>query len=217
MRLSRIITALVAGLAVAGVPTAAGAAQPYPPQPPALTANPATVNVGQNTTLVGTGFGANELVRLDFAFTPLAAPAPGARVERNSGGTGAMAPPALPVVAKDGHDGGNDHGGNGRRCDRAIAPITVQADAEGGFTRVVSFPCQGRILVTATGLSTGRTATTTITVIRPQPGLPVTGSDVSKPLAVGSGLLIVGALLVLLTVVRYRRNRRREQALEPLG
>jgi hypothetical protein len=210
MRLSRIITAFVAGLAVAGAPTAAGAAQPYPPQPPALTATVTTVGVGENTTLIGTGFGANELVRLDFSFTPLALRAPGGQpAQLDSGGTGAMAPiAAAGVLADEGHDGGRDH-----RCNEAIPSITVRADADGRFTRVVSFRCQGRILVTATGLTTGRTASVTITVIKHQPGLPVTGSNVGQQIALGGGLLVVGVLLVLMTVAWRRRNRRHDGAL----
>ncbi|MEV4755993.1 hypothetical protein AB0J86_12875 [Micromonospora sp. NPDC049559] len=193
MRLSRIITALVAGLAVAGVPAAAGAAQPYPPQPPSLTATDTTVEIGQATTLIGTGFGANELVRLDFTFTPLAARAPGAQPARvETGGMGAMAPASLELK-----------GGP------AIPSTTVRANSEGRFTKVVKFHHAGQVLVTATGLSTARVASVTITVFRPQPGLPVTGSSVGSQLAVGGGLLATGVLLVLMTVV-WRRRRRQD-------
>jgi hypothetical protein len=194
MRLSRIITALVAGLAVAGAPTAAGAAQPYPPQPPALTATDPTVSPGEPTTLIGTGFGPNELVRLDFAFTPLAARAPGSAPGRqDTGGVGAMVPVAYQAPA-----------------DYTIPSITVRADGDGRFTRVVEFSRQGRITVTATGLTTGRVATYTISVVRAQPGLPVTGGDLGTPLTVGTGLLVAGVLMVLLTVLWRRRNRRND-------
>jgi len=100
MRLSRIITALVAGLAVAGAPTAAGAAQPfppqpsYPPQPPSLTANPATINLGQTTTLVGVNFGGNEVVDIVVSRTPLNAAGvlDGQSARRGGGGARAMGP-----------------------------------------------------------------------------------------------------------------------------
>ena len=85
MRLSRIIMALTVGLAVAAVPTAAGAAQPqppvYPPNSASLTVSPTTIRLGETFTLRGSGFAPNESVRIDVAISglPQAAPAEGPR------------------------------------------------------------------------------------------------------------------------------------------
>ncbi|MFC8849089.1 MULTISPECIES: hypothetical protein [unclassified Micromonospora] len=221
MRLSRIIMALTIGLAVVAAPTAAGAAQPqptpsptgslqptpYPPQPPVLTVNPSTVNVGQTVTLTGAGFGPNEVVDITVTITPLAAGLPGqATVRRSDGSTVAMAPVAF----------------------RAAAPthFTVVTDAAGTFTTPYTPDTPGQYLFTAVGQTTGRTASATLTVLgQPQPSpsptyhptykpwpphggkLPVTGDNLGTPLAVGGGLLGVGVVLMLAGLAWRRRGR----------
>ncbi|WFE35874.1 hypothetical protein [Micromonospora sp. WMMD975] len=205
MRLSRIIMALTVGLAVAAAPTAAGAAQPqppvYPPAQPSLTLVDPTIFLGETFTLVGTGFGPNETVSIDVAITglPAAAPAEGT-ARRSDGSTVAMAAVAYTP-------------------DRAApqpAPthFTVQADANGSF-RVTYRPTRvGRYTFTATGQTTGRTASTTGTVLpvrpthkpRPPHHLPVTGGDIGTPLKLGGGLAAAGAVL-LLGSLAWRRRR----------
>ncbi|MCX4472136.1 hypothetical protein OOK41_17790 [Micromonospora sp. NBC_01655] len=213
MRLSRIIMALTVGLAVVAAPTAAGAAQPqptpspsgpqqpspYPPQPPALTIDPSTIVIGQTVTLTGAGFGPNETVELTVSVSPLAAGLPGqAPARRSDGSTVAMAPVAY----------------------QAAAPMqfTAQADAAGEYSVPYTPSVTGRLTFTAVGLSTGRTATATLTVLaRHQPtpthkpphngGLPVTGGNISTPLAVGGGLVGAGVVLMLGGLAWRRRHR----------
>ncbi|MBB5826447.1 hypothetical protein [Micromonospora carbonacea] len=220
MRLSRIIMALTIGLAVVAAPTAAGAAQPqptpsptgslqptpYPPQPPVLTVNPSTVNVGDTVTLTGAGFGPNEVVAITVTITPLAAGLPGgASAQRSDGSTVAMAPVAF----------------------QAAAPtfFTVVTDSAGNFTTTYTPDTPGQYLFTAVGQTTGRTASATLTVLpRPQPSpsptyhpthkpwpphgkLPVTGDNLGTPLAVGGGLVGVGVVLMLAGLAWRRRSR----------
>ncbi|EEP69980.1 hypothetical protein MCAG_00307 [Micromonospora sp. ATCC 39149] len=218
MRLSRIIMALTIGLAVVSAPSAAGAAQPqptpsptgspqttpYPPQPPVLTVNPSTIFVGETTTLVGAGFGPNEVVEITVTITPLAAGLPGqASARRSDGSTVAMAPVAF----------------------RAAAPthFTVVTDAAGRFTTTYTPDTPGQYLFTAVGQTTGRTASATLTVLpKPQPTptktfkprpphhggkLPVTGDSLGTPLAVGGGLVGVGVVLMLAGLAWRRRGR----------
>ncbi|MEE6259733.1 hypothetical protein [Plantactinospora sonchi] len=200
MRLSRIIGSAVATLATVGAFAIAGApaqAQPlpqppYPPQPPALTTSDSTVEVGAAFTVFGSGFGGNELVRLDFATSPLAAPARGAQpAGEGSGGVGAMDPLVrqAPTVYTD------------------PTTITVRANATGEFSVRVKFTRQQTVVITGTGLTTGRVATTTVTIVRGQPPLPVTGSETGSQITLGATLLIVGALLVLIAVAWRRKNR----------
>ena len=80
MRLSRIFMALTVGLAVAAVPTAAGAAQPqppvYPPTTPSLTVTPPTIRLGGTFTLRGEGFAAGAVaISVAISGNPNAAPA----------------------------------------------------------------------------------------------------------------------------------------------
>ncbi|TDC60019.1 hypothetical protein E1258_16000 [Micromonospora sp. KC207] len=208
MRLSRIIMALTIGLAVVSAPSAAGAAQPqptpYPPQPSVLTVSPSTIFVGETTTLVGAGFGPNEVVEITVTITPLAAGLPGqASARRSDGSTVAMAPVAF----------------------RAAAPthFTVVTDAAGGFTTTYTPDTPGQYLFTAVGQTTGRTASATLTVLpKPQPTptptfkprpphhggkLPVTGDSLGTPLAVGGGLVGVGVVLMLAGLAWRRRGR----------
>jgi|GEM_PF-2793481 hypothetical protein len=217
MRLSRIIGSAVAMLAAAGAFAIAGTpaqAQPvpqppYPPVPPALTVSDSTVEVGATFTVFGTGYGGNELVRLVFTAEPLAARAPGAQPARlNSGGVGAMAP-----VARQATTVYTDP-----------TTITVRANPTGEFSVRVRFTRQLTVTITGTGLTTGRVASTTVTIVRPQPGLPVTGGETGSQLTLGATLLAVGVLLVLTAVVWRRRSRRtparsrtRTRTLTPVG
>ena len=199
MRLSRIIGSAVATLAtvgafaIAGTPAQAQPQPPYPPQPPALTVSDPTVAVGTAFTIFGSGFGGNENVRHDFSFQPLAARAPGAQPARqNSGGVGAMVPVALqaPVFADP------------------ASGLRVRANSAGEYSVRLRFNRQTVVVITATGETTGRTASTTVTIFSPQPPLPVTGSDTGPQIALGTMLLLAGVLLVLVTVAWRRRNRR---------
>ncbi|WP_431879895.1 hypothetical protein [Micromonospora marina] len=205
MRLSRIIMALTVGLAVAAVPTAAGAAQPQPPvYPPqgivSLTVSPPTIRLGETFTLRGTGFLANETVRIDVAISglPAAAPAEGT-ARRSDGSTVAMAPVAYTP--------------NRAQPQPAPTTFTVTADDSGNFTVTYRPTRPGRHTFTATGLTSGRTASATGTVLPPRPtrpphkgGLPVTGDSIGTPLKLGGGLAAAGAVL-LLGSMAWRRRR----------
>ncbi|ROT29752.1 LPXTG cell wall anchor domain-containing protein [Micromonospora sp. HM5-17] len=215
MRLSRIIGSAVATLATVGAFAIAGTpaqAQPvpqppYPPVPPALTVSDATVEVGQTFTVFGTGYGGNELVRLVFTTQPLAAPAPGVQPARqNSGGVGAMAPVARQA----------------QTVHTNPTTITVRANPTGEFSVRVRFTRQLTVTITGTGLTTGRVASTAVTVVRAQPPLPVTGSETGSQLTIGGTLLAAGVLLVLIAVAWRRKIRRtpartRSRELTPVG
>ncbi|NYF59500.1 hypothetical protein [Micromonospora purpureochromogenes] len=198
MRLSRIIMALTAGAAVVLAPTAAGAAQPqpapdYPPQPPALTANRSTVQVGQPIVLTCTGFGPNETVDFDVSVAPLAASVPGqAPARRSDGSTVAMAAVAFPQ--------------------QAPLHFTAETNAAGRCTVTYRPTEPGDYTFTATGRESGRTASATVTVLpKKKPGggnqLPVTGDSMGTPLKVGGGLVGAGAVLMLGSLVWRRRSR----------
>ncbi|PZF91599.1 hypothetical protein [Micromonospora deserti] len=197
MRLSRIIMALTVGLAVVAVPTAAGAAQPQPeptatqpppyPQPAALTAPP-VVAPGQTFAVTGTGFLPGEQVRIVVSFesaVPVAAPLPG-QARRSDGTTIAMAPVAA-------------------RQPQPPAARIVTADAEGDFSTTYRLDSVGVYRFVATGLTSGRTASTTVTV-RGAPPLPVTGSSVGTPMKIGGGLVGAGAVLLLMTLAWRKRH-----------
>ncbi|MBM0239418.1 hypothetical protein JNW88_23815 [Micromonospora sp. ATA32] len=195
MRLSRIIMALTVGLAVVAVPTAAGAAQPQPqpsssatetdpPQPPPyppgvarLAVVPPTIILGQKTRLVGSGWKPNELVDITVTSTPFA-------FQRAA----------------------------------AAAPepgLTVRADGSGNFNVPYKPEHPGTFTFDALGQESRRTATAVLKVLPPQPkpkpthhgGLPVTGGSLGTPLAVGGGLVGVGAVLMLLALAWRRRDR----------
>ncbi|WP_159104404.1 hypothetical protein [Plantactinospora sp. BB1] len=203
MRLSRIIGSAVATLATVGAFAIAGSpaqAQPlpqppYPPQAPALTVSDPTVEVGETFTVFGSGFGGNELVRLTFTRTPLALGAEAAVVD--TGGVGAMLPIAqAPTVYRD------------------PTTITVRANVTGEFSVRVRFTRTGTVTITATGLTTGRVASTTVSIVQAQPPLPVTGSSTGPQIALGTMLLIAGALLVLVAVAWRAKGRRRGRSRE---
>ncbi|MFJ8203929.1 hypothetical protein [Micromonospora chalcea] len=204
MRLSRIIMALTVGLAVAAVPTAAGAAQPqppvYPPEVASLTVSPTTIRLGETFTLRGSNFGPNETVRIDVAISglPAAAPADGS-ARRSDGSTVAMAPVAYTP--------------NRAQPQPAPTTFTVTTDANGNFTVTYRPTRPGRYTFTATGLTSGRIASATGTVLPPRPtksphhgGLPVTGDSIGTPLKLGGGLAAAGAVLLLASMA-WRRRR----------
>ncbi|MEU8091806.1 hypothetical protein [Micromonospora chalcea] len=203
MRLSRIIMALTVGLAVAAVPTAAGAAQPqppvYPPEVASLTVSPTTIRLGETFTLRGSNFGPNETVRIDVAISglPAAAPADGS-ARRSDGSTVAMAPVAYTP--------------NRAQPQPAPTTFTVTTDASGNFTVTYRPTRPGRYTFTATGLTSGRVASATGTVLPPRPtksphhGLPVTGDSIGTPLKLGGGLAAAGAVLLLASMA-WRRRR----------
>lgn len=206
MRLSRIIMALTVGLAVAAAPTAAGAAQPQPPYVPpgaALTLDDPTIFLGETFTLRGRGFGPNEQVRHDVAISdlPFAAPAAGT-ARRSDGSTVAMSTVAFTPNAAP-----------------QPAPTTffVTADGNGEYTVTYHPTRTGRYTFTATGQTTGRTASTTGTVLPVRPTnsprpphhgghLPVTGGSIGTPLKLGGGLAAAGAVLLLASLA-WRRRR----------
>ncbi|WP_405089633.1 hypothetical protein OG767_18070 [Micromonospora sp. NBC_01392] len=205
MRLSRIIMALSVGLAVVAAPTAAGAAQPqppvYPPAQPSLVVVDPTITLGETFTLEGSGFGPNELVDIDVAISnlPVAAPAEGT-ARRSDGSTVVMASVA--------------HTSNLAAPQSPPTHFTVRADGSGNFTVTYRPTRVGRYTFTATGQTTGRTASTTGTVLPVRPTrpphhgghLPVTGDSIGTPLKLGGGLAGAGAVL-LLGSLAWRRRR----------
>ncbi|MFG1673493.1 hypothetical protein [Micromonospora sp. NPDC049282] len=207
MRLSRIIMALTVGLAVAAAPTAAGAAQPQPPYVPpgpALTLVDPTITLGETFTLRGTGFGPNETVSIDVTISalPFAAPAEGT-ARRSDGSTVALAAVAYTP--------------NQAAPQPAPTHFTVQTDANGNFTVTYRPTRTGRYTFTATGQTSGLTASTTGTVLPVRPTkpprpphhgghLPVTGGSIGTPLKLGGGLAGAGAVLLLASLA-WRRRR----------
>lgn len=192
MRLFRTITAVAVGLALAGLPGAAGAQPVYPPGLPSLTLSDSTITVGQTVTLFGDNFGPTETVDIDITTSPIAARAPGA-TNRGGGGT-TVAMGLVPV---------------GRTLPARYDPGTLQVstDAEGDFRIRYRPRYPAEYTFTAVGRESGRTASANLTVLR-GPHLPVTGDDVGPQIAVGSGLLITGVLLMLVTFAWRRRGRR---------
>ncbi|XTZ17496.1 hypothetical protein ACQSSU_09090 [Micromonospora echinospora] len=229
MRLSRIITTIAAGLAVAAMPSAAGAAlsQPQPPpqspqpppyQPPApsLTVSPSTVDVGETTTVTGRNFGSGELVEITVTTAPLAAGVPAQVARRGDGSNVALAPVAFQREEQPQPGGGNPPeyvpGGDPWEgsSDGSRQVFWIRADANGFFQFAFRPRHPGTFTITARGLTTGRTASATLTVLKPYDGkgpLPVTGSSMETPLKVGGGLAGAGAVLLLTTFALRRRNR----------
>ncbi|MDQ7908222.1 hypothetical protein RB614_27220 [Phytohabitans sp. ZYX-F-186] len=183
MRISRIAIPVVAAVCMlsAAVPAAA---QPYPPSSPSLVVSSATVFAGEEVELTGQGFGANEEVVIDVNFGGTG----------GSGGGGAVeAAPVAEVPAEVVSQ---------RRAQ------TVTADGLGAFTTTVRLNQVGTAVITATGSSTGRTASVTVTVLEPGTMLPVTSTsrfNLTTMVIAGGAALALGAVLVLLSVLRRRR------------
>ncbi|MFI6820121.1 hypothetical protein ACIBJE_04110 [Micromonospora sp. NPDC050187] len=234
MRLSRIITTIAVGLAVAAMPGAAGAAlsqpQPPPQQPPqspqpppyqppqqGLTVSPSTVEVGEIATVTGRGFYYEEQVEITITTGPLAAGLPGQTARRGDGSTVALAPVSHHRAdPQPGGPKGPEHvPGNGPwngSPDGARQVFWIRADDDGFFQFSFRPRHPGTITITARGLTGGYVGTATLTVLRPHHGddddpLPVTGSSLETPLKVGGGLVGVGAALLLATFALRRRNR----------
>ena len=182
MRISRIaitVVAAVCALSVAGPATA----QPYPPSAPTLTVSAATVFVGEEVVVNGTGYGANEEVVVEVDYGGGAG---------GSGGGGSVQP--------------------GRMADfmarAAVQRLAVVTDSHGHFTTTLRLTQVGTAVITATGSSTGRSASVTVTVLEPGTALPVTSTsrfDLTKVLLASGAALAIGVVLVLLSVARRRR------------
>ena len=208
MRLSRIITAFMAGLAIAVAPAAAGAAQPYTPQPPELTLSDTTINLGESVTIYGRGFGEREFVVIRIDVEDLAAGALPGRTARRADGT-------TVALAAVGHELTVNRPDPPR-------PLRVRARADGTFEVRYRPPRSGLYTFTAVGQRTGRTTTAELTVLGRggdgppnQPGgpnLPVTGDSVGDQVALGGGLLAGGLGLLMLTLVWRRRSQRGQTA-----
>ncbi|MEU4480363.1 hypothetical protein AB0F68_20250 [Micromonospora sp. NPDC023966] len=205
MRLSRIFMALTVGLAVAAMPTAAGAAQPQPPvYPPAeevsLTVQPTAIFLGQTFTLTGTGF-APGAVTISVAISGLPNAAPAQGTARRSDGSAV----AMSAVAY-------------QQPQPAPTAFTVTADENGDFTVTYKPTRTGRYRFTATQETATRgtlsdSATGIVYPARPHRpphgsgNLPVTGDSLSTPVKLGGGLAGAGAVLVLLSLAWRRRDR----------
>ncbi|MGN9778490.1 hypothetical protein ACTMS0_22380 [Micromonospora sp. H33] len=207
MRLSRIIMALTVGLAVAVVPTAAGAAQPqpaptvtqYPPGDHAhLDVHPPTIKIGGSVLLLGRNWTPGANITIAVSCSPRATAMSGAR--RADGERVAMVPVSF-----------------------ARQPVTdqiqVTADENGRFSVNYTPRHPGRCFFTATGGGESDTASVTILPKKKKHDkkddkkdddkkhLPVTGASTSTPMKVGGGLVGVGAVLLLMTFAWRQRHR----------
>ncbi|SCL47217.1 hypothetical protein [Micromonospora chersina] len=199
MRLSRIFMALTVGLAVAAVPTAAGAAQPQPPVytpgEASLTVTPTTIRLGETFTLRGEGWAAGTVtINVTITGNPNAAPA--GSVRRSDGSAVAMTAVAY------------------QQPQSAPTTFTVTADGDGNFTTTYRPSRTGRHVFTAVQGTQEDSATGIVLPARPdrpgRPGgghLPVTGDSIGTPLKLGGGLAGAGAVLVLLSLAWRRRGR----------
>ncbi|MGW4153044.1 hypothetical protein ACWEDF_07805 [Micromonospora chersina] len=199
MRLSRIFMALTVGLAVAAVPTAAGAAQPQPPVytpgEASLTVTPTTIRLGETFTLRGEGW-APGTVTINVTITGNPNAAPAGSVRRNDGSAVAMTAVAY------------------QQPQSAPTTFTVTADGDGNFTTTYRPSRTGRHVFTAVQGTQEDSATGIVLPARPdrpgRPGgghLPVTGDSIGTPLKLGGGLAGAGAVLVLLSLAWRRRGR----------
>ncbi|MFG3580314.1 hypothetical protein [Micromonospora chersina] len=199
MRLSRIFMALTVGLAVAAVPTAAGAAQPQPPVytpgEASLTVTPTTIRLGETFTLRGEGWAPGPVtINVTITGNPNAAPA--GSVRRSDGSAVAMTAVAY------------------QQPQSAPTTFTVTADGDGNFTTTYRPSRTGRHVFTAVQGTQEDSATGIVLPARPdrpgRPGgghLPVTGDSIGTPLKLGGGLAGAGAVLVLLSLAWRRRGR----------
>ncbi|MEW2384232.1 hypothetical protein AB0873_19380 [Micromonospora sp. NPDC047707] len=194
MRLSRIIMALTVGLAVAAAPTAAGAAQPQPTQPPVyppggveLSVDDPQIILGETVTLFGRGWNPGERIVIRVSSSPLANAM--TAVRGSSGDRVAMTPVAY----------------RPSRDEPDLAAFAARAD--GTFEVTYTPRRTGYFLFEAVG-ETGRTDTAQVTVLRKKKSaLPVTGASTSTPMKVGGGLVATGAVLLLMTLAWRQRHR----------
>ncbi|MBO4209091.1 hypothetical protein [Micromonospora echinofusca] len=223
MRLSRIIIALMAGLAMLAVPTAVGAApavqpqptapeSPYPPGPAELTVSDPTVVVGEAVVLHGEDFEPGEIVDIYVSINPLAsapldAPLDARSARRADGSTLALVPVGLLRQPSPTLPGSSP------------LHLIVVADSDGDFDVTYRPAGVGRYVFTAVGRNSRFTATATVTVLAtaPQPsvtatapggggGLPTTGDSLGTTLAAGGGLVGLGGVLLALALF-WRRRR----------
>jgi LPXTG-motif cell wall-anchored protein len=84
--------------------------------------------------------------------------------------------------------------------------VVVTADASGNFTTDVTLTQVGTAVITATGLTSGASASATVTVLAGGEALPITGDNGTTLLIllIGSAVLASGLVLVVLT--RSRRK-----------
>ncbi|MDM4718824.1 hypothetical protein QTQ03_04135 [Micromonospora sp. WMMA1363] len=190
MRLSRIIVALTVGLAVAAVPTAAGAAQQQPVYPPggvALSVADPQIVLGKTVTLFGRGWNGGERIHVGVSSSPLATAMSAMR--GSTGDRVAMTPVAYQRTRDE-----PDIGAFAARADGTFE-VTYTPARTGTFT----FEAFG---------DPGRTATAQVTVLaESRSELPVTGASTSMPMKVGGGLVGVGAVLLLTTFAWRQRHR----------
>jgi hypothetical protein len=179
---------LILLLALCGPAVAAPAAfaQEYEPVAPAGVSDGAVVP-GEPVTFSGRGFEGGETISIDVTYD---GNAPAAYEGERSAGTVVLA--GLPQEVVD----------------------TVQASEDGTFSTSVVLTRTGTAVLTATGLSSGVTATATVKVLAPgQDGgedagaLPTTGSDdLPGHLITGMGAVLAGAALVAFAVWLRRRG-----------
>jgi hypothetical protein len=89
---------------------------------------------------------------------------------------------------------------------------TATTNSEGAFSTTITFTQAGTAIITATGLTSGLSASTSVLVLPAGSALPVTGSDGSYLwlLLIGSGLAAAGVVVTVLA-----RSRRRPVKIEP--
>ena len=152
-------------------------ADPYPLGSPQLVADPSTITVGSTVHVSGSGFGAVENVNVDHVFTNAVGPAAGTLV---------------PVA----------YTGVSRR-----AQVVVTTDANGNFEVDLALDQVGLAVITATGLTSGVSASVTVRILAAGARLPVTGQS-GTALRIGLiGSAVAAAGVVLLVLVRSRRRR----------
>ncbi|GIH17996.1 hypothetical protein [Rugosimonospora africana] len=191
MRLTRIISALAGALAIVATPAVAHAQNEYPPPPPVLTLSSTTITAGDTVILSGRGYGLGEQVSITSVHRAGAAGRTSGATNRNSHAGPAMVPVAFDQPLADGHV--------------PTPPVTVTTDSTGAFSIRLRFDDPGIEDITATGLTSGRSASITLTVLR-HGNLPVTGTNLAKMTIGGGSLLAAGAALYLVAMVRRRRR-----------
>jgi hypothetical protein len=203
MRIFRLTATMLGALALSAVfGGTAHAAPPYPPTEPHLTASAITVLEHGRVVLHGTGFIARETVDVTETNRPLADSAP-ARI---------MVPAAYELQAL------------GSTLEH------VRTDSAGRFMTTIQLDHAGTYSITATGATSGRSASIVLQVLPPASsggggnggnsgggngGLPRTGSDIAPAATVGGSLLAAGVVLVLGTTMWRRRSTRRTKAKQP--
>lgn len=211
MRIRDLLVPLVAAVGAALLPAApVGAQNDYVPPAPTLSAFPTTVTVGDDITLIGSGFGPNDLVIIT-ASTVAAAAGPAAPEVIAAGpavaGSAAAGPVAERVVGPvpAGPALADKHPGKGRGPDKHV----VRADADGNFTTRLTMLEIGRIQITATGFPSGVSASVVVTVLANE--VAATGSASGWLVRGGIAASVTGAAL-LATMLIWRRRTARTSA-----